>query len=57
MIRKATERYEKDRQPEVLRQSYLSLPQITELAQSLVPCGLSGRSLTVEEFCAEYVSS
>jgi energy-coupling factor transport system ATP-binding protein len=44
-------------QPEVLRQSYLSLPQITELAQSLVPCGLSGRSLTVEEFCAEYVSS
>ncbi|UCC62770.1 MAG: ATP-binding cassette domain-containing protein [Anaerolineae bacterium] len=43
-------------QQEVLRQSYLSPPQITQLAQSLVPCGLSGRSLTVEEFCAEYVS-
>lgn len=44
------------RQQELLAQVSLAAPPVLSLAQTLVPLGLSGTSLTVESFCDEYAA-
>ncbi len=39
---------------ELLEEAALSPPQITRLSRRMIPCGMRGDSLTVEEFCEEY---
>ena len=43
-------------QEAILRQAFLAPPPITALARRMRPYGLSGDSLTAEEFCQEYTA-
>ncbi len=43
-------------QPELLARACLSPPPVTQLSQILRPWGMSGESLSVDEFCREYLT-